>query len=94
MSEKSVWRSFQELDSALSMVISPELRQKLYMLLAAILHLGNIYFEDNDLEYSKINGTDGSQRSLEHAANLLTVDTSFLESLLLEKIRSGGDTTT
>lgn len=71
------------------------MRNKMYALLATILHLSNVNFETNGCEHSQINDKDVSQKSLEHAANLLEIHTKTLESLFLEKrIKSGNDITT
>lgn len=51
----------------------------------AILHLGNINFEDNGASVAKIHEEDGSQRSLEHAAELLAVTSMQLQTVLLER---------
>lgn len=96
MSQNLVWHSFSELDSAISGLESLSgIRQSIYKLIAAVLHLGNVNFESNNSEYAQINDEDGSQRSLEYAAELLAINTIRLKSLLLERnIKSGDDTTT
>lgn len=60
-------------------------RSSIYSLIAAILHLGNINFEDNGASVAKIHEEDGSQRSLEHAAELLAVTSMQLQTVLLER---------
>lgn len=96
MSEQLIWHSFNELDSALNKLEGlSKIRESLYAVLAAVLHLGNVNFVGNHLENAQIDVEDGSHRSLEYAANLLAIDTSILENLLLKKtIKSGNDTTT
>lgn len=71
------------------------MRESIYAIIAAILHLGNVNFKTNHLENAQINDDDGSRRSLEFSADLLSIDKVVLENLLLErKIISRDDTTT
>lgn len=75
--------------------ISLEQRIDIYKIIAAILHLGNIFFEENvDTGNSQI--SESSKFHLKHAANLLTLKEDTLESLLLARTMevSGSDTIT
>lgn len=60
-------------------------REVIYQIIAAILHLGNINFKDNDTSIAEVNNEDGSQQSLEHAADLLRMDSQKLQTVLLER---------
>lgn len=96
ISEQLMWHSFSALDSALNKLqYLSEMRESIYAVMAAILHLGNVNFKSNLLENAQINDEDESSQTLEYAANLLAIDKHVLENLLLErKIKSGNDTTT
>lgn len=61
------------------------MRQSIYAIVAAILHLGNINFVNNDLSGAKVNDDDGSQQSLEYAAELLAMSPKRLQNALLER---------
>lgn len=50
-----------------------------------MLHLGNINFKDNDSSIAEVNGEDFPQQSLEHAAELLQVNSKQLKTVLLER---------
>lgn len=61
------------------------MRQSIYVSLAAILHLGNINFKNNDLLGAEVNDDDDSQQSLEYAAELLELSPNQLQNALLER---------
>lgn len=79
--------SFNALESMLieSGSIIPEKREAIYSIIAAMLHLGNINFEDNSSSVAEVNGEDGSQQSLERAADLLRMNSKQLQTVLLER---------
>ncbi|XP_031633965.1 myosin heavy chain 95F-like, partial [Contarinia nasturtii] len=85
--------SFNELETALNGLGSDisEMRESIYAILAAILHLGNVKFKTDHLGFAQIN--DGSHSALESAANLLAIDEKHLKCVLLErKMVVGADT--
>lgn len=86
--------SFNILDSALNQLqCLSEIREQIYSIVAAVLHLGNIHFDTNSLENAQIH--HGSLESLQYASDCLCVDQTVLESIFLErKIKIGYDTTT
>lgn len=71
--------------------LGANLKESVYTTLSAILHLGNVNFENNDLGYAIISPSD----SIELAANLLAVDSEKLTTAFLtRKIRlPNGDVT-
>lgn len=95
MSENLIWHSFSALNSALGeLECLSKMRQPIYTIIAAILHLGNVNFVENHSENAQIDDEDGSRESLEFAANLLAIDSIVLESIFLErKIKIRNDTT-
>lgn len=80
--------SFNALNSALSGLQSQtsNMRQAIYAILAAILHLGNVCFSSNDEGFARIN--DDSKQSLQNAADLLRIDTHELNRIFLERTMS------
>lgn len=70
--------TFNALDQALG-----TMRLPIYRLLAAILHMGNVNFENNDSSYAQI--TKNSNESFECAANLLKIDSIHLRNALLSR---------
>lgn len=55
----------------------------IYTLLAAILHMGNVKFENNDLGYAQI--AENSKESFQYAANLLKINNTRLKDALLSR---------
>lgn len=77
------YNSFQNIDQAMSALGFVETEKlKFYEMIAAILHLGNVNFE-NDGEGCRV--TDTSQKSLEFAATLLHFDILELRKSLTSK---------
>lgn len=75
---------FNELDNALTELgLQENRRNEIYRHLAALLHLGNIDFENNDDNKSFI--TSDTYSSLEYAANLLSIDVVELKNVFLER---------
>lgn len=82
------YNDFQELDQALSRLgLSEGHRFQIYSLVAAVLHLGNIKFEDNP-EDSKggCRMTASSEQSLNMTAKLLGCDTLELRQALISRV--------
>lgn len=76
--------SFNALDGALrSLGISDEQRYTIYGLMASILHLGNIKFENNDLGYAQICAE--SNECVEFVAELVATNSKQLEKVFLER---------
>ncbi|XP_065211254.1 myosin heavy chain 95F-like isoform X1 [Planococcus citri] len=79
---------FQNVDRALSSIeLSEAEKYNIYSVVAAVLHLGNIEFEentDNNKGGSKV--VDQSEKSLRIAAQLLSVDCDELRQALLTKV--------
>lgn len=71
--------SFKHLDEALKMI---DCGDYIYKLIASILHLGNIKFEQYD---GRTAVTEMTYQSLQNASSLLNVDTNELESTLLTR---------
>lgn len=69
---------FYALDKALSMLRCP-----IYNLLAAILHLGNVNFENDESGCAQV--TEDSNESFECAANLLKISNAQLKNALLSR---------
>lgn len=79
--------SFNELHSALD-GLGPtisRMRESIYSILAAILHLGNVNFKTDNLGSAQINDDDGSHDALEFAAKLLAINRKYLERVILER---------
>lgn len=79
--------SFNELHSALD-GLGPhisKMRESIYSILAAILHLGNVNFKTDNLGFAQINDGDGSHDALEFAAKLLAINRKYLERVILER---------
>uniref|UniRef100_A0AAG5DWS3 Myosin motor domain-containing protein n=1 Tax=Anopheles atroparvus TaxID=41427 RepID=A0AAG5DWS3_ANOAO len=79
---------FQQLDQALGRLgLGEPQRVQIYSLVAAVLHLGNISFEENPED---TNGgcriTQGSQASLAVTARLIGVDPSELRQALMSRV--------
>lgn len=75
---------FNALDVALgTLELTKNSREKIYGQLAAILHIGNVKFEDDNNALVEI--SSGSKKSLDIAAKLLLVDAEQLASALLKK---------
>lgn len=76
---------FEEVDKLLAgMDISSEERMKIYSVLAAILHLGNVIIEENVSE-DKCVISNLSVGHFENAARLLNIDQHTLETALLTR---------
>lgn len=74
----------QKLDESLSLFSLTEYhRIRIYEIVGAILHLGNIEFKENANGHADI--SDDSRGHLEIAANLLGIDVSLLRTSLLER---------
>ncbi|XP_055307029.1 unconventional myosin-Id-like [Sitodiplosis mosellana] len=80
--EMNMKNSFAELDSALK-ALGSDMRESIYTILAAILHLGNVNFTTNNEDFAQI--SDGSKRSVQYAADLLHTDANNLEQVLLQR---------
>lgn len=73
---------FNALDNSLSgLGLSAEMREMIYQRLAAILHLGNVNFEDNNEDHAEIK----EEKSVQYAASLLGIDTESLRDVLLKR---------
>lgn len=70
---------FNALDQALGMYLN----MPIYSLLAAILHLGNVSFENGDTDSAQI--AEDSSESFECAANLLKISNEELKDALLNR---------
>lgn len=78
--------SFSELDHALSgMGYSNEGKQKIFKLVAAILHLGNISFQEKVDKSGTCQITDDSKCYLQNAADLIEITTDTLEKALISR---------
>lgn len=76
---------FAALDNSLKELgLCDELRCKIYHHLGAILHLGNVCFENNVEGYAEVSG-DTSAQCIEWAANLLNIDSNQLKRSLLKR---------
>lgn len=67
--------------------ISNEERLNIYAIVAAVLHLGNVCFEDNPEDTKggcQVTGT--SERAMSTAANLMGVDPEELRQALVSKV--------
>lgn len=87
----STFQDFGAVDKALIDVgVTNEERIKIYKILAAILHLGNVIFEENPL----VEGCQITNSSIDHfcyAAQLLEIEQKNLEvSLLTRKMEING----
>lgn len=86
---------FSTLNSALSRLgLSESERLQIYTMVAAVLHLGNIEFEDNPEDTrGGCRVAKGKERSLEIASRLLGIDaselTQALESRVMQSSRGG-----
>lgn len=77
--------SFNALNNSLSALrLSEELCEKIYRHLAAILYLGNVYFENTDEGHAEISG-DASIQCIEYAASLLEIDSKQLQNVVLTR---------
>lgn len=79
--------TFNELDNALD-GLGPDIsgmRNSIYSILAALLHLGNVNFKADQLGFAQINDIDDSYIALERAAYLLAINVNEIESVLLER---------
>lgn len=79
---------FQNVDRALSSIeLTPAEKFNIYSIVAAVLHLGNVEFEEN-AENSKGGSKvlDRCEKSLKIAAELLSVDCDELRQALLTKV--------
>lgn len=84
ISKESFWHSFDELDAALcGLEPLSNIRNSIYAIIAAILHLGDLHFETDEFENTQI--SDGSQKLLQYAATLLQIDADDLKKIFLEK---------
>lgn len=81
----SNFQKFGEVDKALADVgVTSETRMKIYKILAAILHLGNVSFEENSLvEGCQI--ADSTANHFCYAAQLLEVEQIHLKTSLLTR---------
>lgn len=85
------YQYFQRLDQAMSgMGLLETEKLKIYEVIAGVLHLGNVSFEE-DGEGCKI--TDSSLESFEIASNLLHIDAPELRKSLTSKLLIVADTT-
>lgn len=83
-SRPSSTNSFNALDSALrSLGISDFQLYTIYSLLASILHLGNIKFENDDLGYARICAE--SNECVEFVAELVATNSKQLEKVFLAR---------
>lgn len=74
----------QELDESLSLFGLAELqRMRIYEIVGAILHLGNIEFKEE--QNGRLDILDDGKNYLEKAANLLSIDVNLLRTILLER---------
>lgn len=86
------FHDFESVDNAMVQLgVRDEERVKIYEILAAILHLGNVSFEENNcLEGCKI--ASNTKNHLIHATKLLRIQQGTLEKYLLKrKIQVGSD---
>lgn len=60
-------------------------RLKVYSIVAAVLHLGNIQFKNAE-KYDGAEIIDSSEKSLQTASKLLAVDAIILKQIVLERI--------
>lgn len=75
---------FAKIDECLTLFgLETESKNQIYKLLAGILHLGNILFEDTEDGSCRISGD--SEMECDRAADLLSIDLSILQSSLLTK---------
>lgn len=65
--------------------MSPEERFEVYSTVAAVLHLGNISFEEDDGEGGSV-VEPSAEEALTRAADLLSVDPSELRQALTHKV--------
>lgn len=80
--------AFNELDCVVRTLGGTNLQESVYTILSAILHLGNIHFENNELGYAVIS----SSESIKFAANLLAIDLEKLRNAFLkQKMTLGSD---
>lgn len=79
---------FNNLDQALSrMGISENGRMEIYSIVAAVLHLGNITFEDNpDDTKGGCRVTDSSEKSMIIVSRLIGIDCSELRQALVSRV--------
>ncbi|KAK3924050.1 Myosin heavy chain 95F [Frankliniella fusca] len=79
---------FQSMDQALVRLgLAEEERLNIYAMVAAVLHLGNVCFEDNPEDTKGgCQVTGSSEKSLSIAANLMGVDPEELRQALVSKV--------
>lgn len=79
---------FKTLDKALSTIgIDNTQRLQIYTLVAAVLHLGNVQFEDNpDDTRGGCRVSQASEKSLAVASKLLGIDASELRQALVSRV--------
>lgn len=61
--------------------LSKNIREKIYRQIAAILHMGNVKFEDDDMGYAIV--SEESKQSVNSAARLLSVNSEQLTNAFL-----------
>lgn len=79
---------FQTLDKALKTIgLGDQERLLIYTSVAAVLHLGNVHFEDNpDDARGGCRVTEPSEKSLSIASKLLGIDASELRQALVSRV--------
>lgn len=79
---------FKELDNALSRIgLNDAERFEIYSMVAAILHLGNVTFEDNPEDTrGGCKVCQSSEKSLTIASKLLGIDSSELRQALISRV--------
>lgn len=75
--------NFDILEKALVTVGTLQMCESIYGLLAGILHMGNIYFENDNNGHGQI--SNESYQSFEYAADLLSLDSNNFKSALFER---------
>lgn len=79
------FQDFAAVDRALSNVgVSSEDKLQIYEILAGILHLGNVIFEE-DTTSGKCKVADRTKNHIKYAAELLRIDQQVLEASLLTR---------
>lgn len=76
---------FVALDNSLSQLgLCEKLRCEIYQHHTAILHLGNVCFENNEEFYAEVSG-ETLKRCIERAADLLGIDCNRLKDSMLKR---------
>ena len=82
---------FRALESSMEVLgFSGEERETIFKMLAAILHLGNVYFNRKQLKHGHEGVEIGSDLEIKWAAHLLQLNIQGIKNAMTVKVASGG----